>query len=114
MQTLLQGRPAIVYVWATWCAPCREELPRIQQFRAEHKVRIVGLHLGGDWKGIQAFLEQENLKGLETYRITTSEARKLKLPGVPTSFVFDGKGKLLKTHYGPLSWEALEGLSKTR
>ncbi|WP_408925081.1 TlpA family protein disulfide reductase [Corynebacterium sp. YSMAA1_1_F7] len=46
----LAGKPAVVNVWAWWCAPCREELPVIQQLAADHpEWNVVGVHL--DAKG---------------------------------------------------------------
>ncbi len=54
------GKPLLVNVWATWCAPCRREMPELQRFSSEqgaNGVQVVGIALD-DSSSVHAFLEQ--------------------------------------------------------
>ena len=52
----LRGQPVLLHFWATWCAPCREELPSLLQLaRSEPRLRVVALSLDSDWPAVRAF-----------------------------------------------------------
>jgi len=56
-----RGHPVLLHFWATWCPPCRDELPSLLQLGSELSVagdlRIIAVSLDTDWKEVRAFFE---------------------------------------------------------
>ncbi len=106
------GSPAIVNVWATWCPPCRRELPLLTATAAEAPdVRILLVNQREDADTVRAYLEQAGLPPagmLLDRRGEVGEA--LRVAGLPTTLAFDGAGRLVDVHVGEISPAALRAL----
>lgn len=103
-----EGRLTLVNVWALWCAPCRDELPLLQEQAGRYN--FITLNLGDDPDGVADFLYEEALEALPTYFLSVREAQPLQLLGLPTTLVFDAQGTLRRTVHGPLDMERLGAL----
>jgi thiol-disulfide isomerase/thioredoxin len=107
-----QGRVVLVNLWATWCAPCRKEMPALDRLQAalgSDKFEVVALSV--DRGGIAAsrrFLDQIKVEKLKLYVDATGRASgTLKAIGLPTTLlVRDGReiGRLV----GPAEWDSPE------
>jgi thiol-disulfide isomerase/thioredoxin len=93
----------IVNFWATWCEPCREEMPALQELygrRADDGLAIVGVHLLGSSKNeISTFVEQTGAR----YPILLGDvsiARQWTVGLLPTSFLIDDKGVVVRRYVG--------------
>lgn len=65
----LAGKPAVVNVWAWWCAPCRKELPMIQQLAADHpEWNVVGVHLDAKGQAGADMLRDLGVDGLPSFQ----------------------------------------------
>lgn len=104
---LLRGKPVLLNVWATWCAPCREEVPYLEALHRKHAPRglqVIGVSVdarGEDGK-IVAFAGEFGM----TYPIWLDpdervNARFLAI-GVPSTYVIDRQGILRWKHLGTL------------
>jgi cytochrome c biogenesis protein CcmG, thiol:disulfide interchange protein DsbE len=111
-QSLPTGRPLIISFWASWCSPCREELPRL--LRAAGKIQVLALNYGESLATAQGFLRREGLGKLTVGYVGASDPNLWPIPGVPTSLLLDAKGMVRRVQYGPLgeatlnSWLALK------
>ncbi len=108
------GRPLVVNVWATWCPPCRRELPMLARAAAEHpEVSFVFVDQGEPAARVAAYLDERGLQ-LEHALIDTAGtlARRLPLRGYPTTFFFDGQGNLVTSRTGEINRAALEDALK--
>ena len=109
-----RGKVIVVNLWASWCPPCREEIPglvRIQQKFASNGVQIVGIAFDSAAKSRQAAAELGInypilVAGLEAIDLT----RKLgnRAGGLPYTLVLDRQGSPVATHLGILSEADLE------
>lgn len=108
-----KGRVVLLNLWATWCAPCREEMPalnRLQQTLGSDKFEVVALSL--DRKGAaaaKAFLDEVKADALKLY--TDSTARQggaLRLLGMPTTILIDAGGREIGRLPGPAEWDSDE------
>lgn len=104
------GRIVLVNLWATWCAPCRSEMPSLErlQTRLGDKITILAISedIGGE-KAVAPFVERLGLKAVKTYldpRSTVAQA--FKVDGLPTSFLIDRKGRVLGRVEGEASWDS--------
>ena len=115
-QELAQWRNSILVVnfWATWCEPCREEIPallRVQAANASKKVRIVGIAIDSADK-VRQFANEYHIDypllvgGMEVIDLT----RKLgnTAGGLPYTVVVDASGKVVVKHLGRISEAQLE------
>jgi thiol-disulfide isomerase/thioredoxin len=95
MARVLAHRPVLVNVWATWCAPCKEELPLLAQYAAEpDAIPVVGLAVQSTQAGALELLDSLRVR-LPTVVDSDSSAaaRALKLPaGLPASYVVGADG----------------------
>ncbi len=106
------GEPTIVNVWATWCPPCRRELPAlVATARAAPDVRVLLVNQGEDPDTIGTYLTQEGLPTsgvLLDRRQTVGSA--LRVAGLPTTFAFDAQGRMVDVHVGEISAPALRAM----
>ena len=104
---LLRGKPVLLNVWATWCLPCKEEIPYLEQLHGKHAaegLQIVGVSIDarGDEAKINEFARDFNM----TYPIWRDpdervNARFLAI-GVPSTYLIDRDGILRWKHLGTL------------
>lgn len=53
----LEGRPVLLHFWATWCPPCRDELPGLLEFAAAGEISVLAVSLDPEWSDVRQFLE---------------------------------------------------------
>lgn len=106
-----RGKVVLVNFWATWCGPCREEIPflvRLTERYPDH-LAIIGVSEDeGDTDMVAAFAQQH---GVNYPVVMSTPAIKRAFPGVfalPTSFVVDPDGQIVQTHVGLISPIILE------
>lgn len=118
----LSGKILLVNFWATWCGPCREEMPALDNLQAkfggdDFEVVTISLDLGD--KGLakaQGFFSQNKLNNLKLYSDPSFKsfdyvkAKGLSL-GLPTSVLLDKNGCELGVLTGPAEWDSEEGFA---
>ena len=93
-----KGNLVILNFWATWCAPCREEIPSLDVLQSDNRLynlKIFPINIGQeDLLKSKNFFKKLNIKNLNIYfDPSISLAKKFKLRGVPTSIIFNKKGE---------------------
>lgn len=106
---LAAGRPLVLNLWASWCAPCRVELPALAAAQAAHPaVRFVYLNQGEEAATVQRFLAglPFTLDGVWLDR-RAAAGTAVGSEGLPTTLIFDTDGRLVERHFGVISEGAL-------
>lgn len=94
--------PAIVNVWATWCGPCRSEMPLL--LREAESSNIVLLNVGETASTVEQFmLRYADSKKNHIWLGGDMVKNDLRVIGLPTTFVLDASGQIIHRHMGPLS-----------
>jgi len=93
-----RGRPVLLNIWATWCVPCRKEMPSLDRLQAKFdQTRFLVLPLSIDNRGIPAvkqFFQELGLKSLGTYVDQSGDALGLiGAPGLPTTLLLNSEGQ---------------------
>ena len=105
------GRPLVINLWASWCPPCRAEMPLLAEAQSRYKeVTFLFVNQGEDEATIHKFLSETGLPlGWVLLDPDSKLSRILKAGGLPTTYFFNAKGELVATHPGQLFEAALEG-----
>jgi thiol-disulfide isomerase/thioredoxin len=104
------GRVVLLNIWATWCVPCRAEMPALDRLQAKlggPDFQVVALSI--DRKGLEVvkpFYAELGLSSLGIYldRAGTA-ARALATVGVPTTLLIDREGREIGRKVGPAQWD---------
>ena len=93
-----KGKLLILNFWATWCAPCREEMPSLDNLQLNTKLnnlKIFPINIGQeDIAKSQFFFKELNIKNLDIYiDAPITLAKKFALRGIPTTILFNKEGK---------------------
>jgi len=106
-----KGRTVLLNLWATWCAPCRKEMPALDHLQAalgSDKFEVVALSV--DRAGPEAakrFLDQIAVQKLGLYVDKTARSSSaLKVIGMPTTLLIDANGRELGRLVGPAEWDS--------
>ncbi len=115
VQLARHDRVVVLNLWATWCPPCRRELPMMTDLAARMpEVDFVFANQGERPDQIFAFLAAENLPLDGMLRDPSSHLMgRLRAVGMPTTLVFDADGTLVRAHTGEISRAALRTLIET-
>ena len=108
-----RGKTVLLNLWATWCAPCRREMPALEALQKEmggenFAVVPVSVDLGDDEKP-KAFYAETGLKDLPFFhdgsmRVFNALKKRGLAIGMPTSILLDGQGCMLGSISGPAEW----------
>jgi thiol-disulfide isomerase/thioredoxin len=99
------GRPVVVNLWASWCAPCRREMPALARAQAEHpEVDFLFANQGESAEAVKVYLSAQGLALRNVVLDTTRTlARQSNSVGLPTTLFFDARGRLVDRRAGELS-----------
>ncbi|MEH6403563.1 MAG: TlpA disulfide reductase family protein [Sneathiella sp.] len=108
-----RGKVLLVNFWATWCAPCRKEMPGIDRLQAEMKSdKFEVLAIGQDLKGIEKvkkFLKTLKIEHLDAFNDkTVKSGRSAGVFGLPATLLIDAKGQEIGRLVGPAEWDSVE------
>ena len=108
-----EGQFVLLNIWATWCVPCREEMPSLDRLQARlGGPDFVVVPLSIDREGlpaVKAFYEELGLKALGIYVDQSGRASgKLGAAGIPTTLLVDREGREIGRKVGPAEWDSDE------
>lgn len=111
--THFRGKVVLLNIWATWCGPCRREMPSLDRLQAKlgsPAFEVVALSI--DRAGIDAvrpFYEELKLEKLAIYIDRSAKVtRQLAVVGIPTTLLIDAEGREIGRLAGPAEWDVPE------
>jgi len=107
----LAGKVVVIDFWATWCAPCREELPVLQRLFKKYAAQglvVVGVSVDKEADNIKQFLQKMPLSFPIVHDAAHSVTGKYAPPRMPSSYIVDRKGIVRYVHGGYRSDDAAE------
>lgn len=112
-----RGKAVLLNVWATWCPPCREEMPsldRLQRLKGGPDFEVVALSIDKDGANkVRPFFDEVGISSLQMYLDPSMTAMKtLGVVGLPTTLLIDAKGNELKRWVGPREWDVPEAVTE--
>jgi thiol-disulfide isomerase/thioredoxin len=99
-----RGKVVLLNFWATWCGPCKMEIPWFIQFEQQYKSKgfeVVGVAMDDDgWTAVKPYIAEKKMN----YRVVLGSDQVASVYGgidsLPTTFVIDQQGKIEATHIG--------------
>jgi peroxiredoxin len=111
-----RGKKVILNFWATWCPPCRAEMPDMEKFYSSYKdkdVVILGVNLANaerDQTTVKNFIKSYGI----TYPIPLDKenlaAEMYQVSAIPTSYIIDPQGIIIEKVVGPMDFETMKSL----
>ncbi len=106
------GKVVVLNLWATWCAPCRKEMPTLDRLQGilggpDFAVLALSIDRGGR-RAVEAFYMENDIRQLDIYVGHTKIAQELGALGLPTTLLLDRQGRELGRLVGPAEWDSAE------
>ena len=114
-----RGKLVLLNLWATWCAPCREEMPALDRLQAQlggPRFEVVALSVDQQGVGVaRKFFDEVGVKSLTLYIDPTAQAAfKLGAVGLPSTLLVDPVGREIGRHIGTAKWDSPEVVADLR
>ncbi len=107
-----RGKFVLLNIWATWCIPCRKEMPaldRLATMLGSDDFEVVPLSIDRDMDLVRKFYLEVGIQKLGRYRDNSGgAARKLGAVGIPTTLLIDRDGREIGRLIGPAEWDSSE------
>lgn len=109
----LAGKATMINVWATWCAPCRKEMPALASLQADlggERFQVVTLSIDRTGnEAVRPFFEEIGIHNLEVFLDPTMSVMPAAgIVGLPTTILVDAKGEEVYRWVGPRAWDSPE------
>lgn len=107
----LSGKPMLVNLWATWCAPCVEELPTIEALAKDVGDKAVVMTLSqdiGDAAPVRAFLAERGVSHALAWHDPLNAVGLAYGGALPTTLIYDAQGREVARVSGPMDWTGPE------
>jgi cytochrome c biogenesis protein CcmG/thiol:disulfide interchange protein DsbE len=105
----LKGKVVYLDFWASWCGPCRQSFPWLNELRAKNSpedLQIIAVNLDSDQALAKKFLSKLPANFTVAYDPKGTVAEAYQLPGMPTSFLIDRNGLVVSRHIGFLKQDS--------
>jgi len=106
-----RGKVVLLNLWATWCGPCREEMPQLDRLQGElgsETFEVVALAVDkAGLKGADKFFEDTKVENLRLFADPTARVgAKFRAVGMPTTILIDTQGREIGRLIGPADWDS--------
>lgn len=109
LDSLHQGRPLLINLWATWCPPCRREMPVLAVFDQDERLDVVLLNQGESLLAVSEYLQDQQLDFRHSLLDAQQQAMGFyQAPGLPITLFYDAEGQLVNRHIGEISRAQIE------
>jgi thiol-disulfide isomerase/thioredoxin len=105
--TAYHGQVVLINFWASWCEPCREEMPALQQLQehmGKERLVVLAVNYGESSEKVQAFVHQMSLDFPVLLDRHTETAKIWRVRVLPTSFILGPDGQIHYSAVGALDW----------
>lgn len=106
------GKVLLINFWATWCGPCREEIPSLIKLRNDHQdegFEVIGISMDEGGRGVISRFSQKYAISYPVAMGTPKVARAFGgIIGIPQSFLVDRQGKIVKSYAGLIDHDVFE------
>ena len=106
--TAWRGRPVVLNLWATWCAPCREEMPSLERLQATlggERLVVLAVSVDADADVVPPFLRALGIERLHVGHDAFHDAGALAAAGIPITLLIDSEGREVARRRGPARWD---------
>ena len=103
-----QGRPLVINFWASWCPPCRREMPSIERgakWLARFDARFITINMGERPEAVTGYLEESGFSLPVLLDRDIEVSTRWGVSGLPVTFVIDPLGRLAYVAEGPREWD---------
>ncbi|HEY8425708.1 MAG TPA: TlpA disulfide reductase family protein [Limnochordales bacterium] len=110
----LRGKAVLINFWATWCPPCREEMPQIEAFYTAHRdqVEVVGISVGESPEQVRAFLAEHPYSWRFLPDPTMSVTDRYRVFAIPTSYFIDAQGVVRGSFMGAMTADQIRAYAR--
>lgn len=105
-----RGKRVMLNFWATWCPPCRAEMPDMQRFHEDKDVVILAVNLREtetNTEKVQDFLDERDLTFQVLLDDKTTVANLYQIQPIPSSFMIDSEGRIQNKAFGALNYDLM-------
>jgi len=107
-----RGKVVLLNIWATWCTPCRKEMPTLDRLQAALggiDFEVVALSIDRRMDAVRKFFAEVGIQRLAMYLDSSAKAtRQLGAVGLPTTLLIDREGREIARLIGPAEWDSPE------
>lgn len=98
-----RGCPALLHFWASWCSPCRDELPAVMDLRIEG-LNVIAAAINDTWPAMSQLTDTRSRSIVRV--LEDPEARRFGISELPVTFLIDSKGMLVERYQGARDWSS--------
>jgi len=107
-----RGRPVVVNFWASWCGPCREEMPMLARFaQGQRRVAVLGVAVNDAPSDSRAFAREAGVRFPLGVDRDAATAGRFGVSGLPVTVFVDAQGRVVRTVAGPVDEADLRGFT---